>query len=81
MRKDQAIDQGVKDHGAQHRKFFPHRSLSEMSAHLMWRDVVDGRKFDPVMSAKIAAGHMIVDSMPSKLKEKMKFLQTLSNLF
>ncbi|MDP2362685.1 MAG: hypothetical protein Q8M94_02825, partial [Ignavibacteria bacterium] len=30
IKKDAAIDIGVKEHGSQHRKHFPHRSLSEM---------------------------------------------------
>ncbi len=81
MRKDQAIDQGVREHGSSHRQHFPHRTIPEATMYLIWRDAIDGRKIDPVMSAKIAAGHMIVDSLPSKMKERMKLLQTIANIF
>jgi len=81
MRKDQAIDQGVREHGSQHRKFFPHRSLSEMTAYMTWKDFVDGRKPDPLVNLRLSAGHMIVDSLPSKMKERMKIIQSLTGIF
>ncbi|MDD5474723.1 MAG: hypothetical protein PHU34_11355 [Candidatus Methanoperedens sp.] len=81
MKRDAVLDFGTKEHGSQHRKHFPHRSLSEMTAYLTWRDFVDGRKPDPLMNLRISTGHIIVDSLPAKMKERMKFLQTLSNLF
>lgn len=81
MRKDQAIDQGAKEWGSQHRKHFPHRSIPEATAYLMWRDVIDGKKIDPVMNAKITAGHMIVDSLSAKMKERMKLLQQIAGMF
>ncbi len=76
-KKDACLDAGVKEHGSQHRKHFPHRSLSEMTAYMCWKDFVDGRKPDPLANLKLSAGHIIVDSLPSKMKERMKFLAQL----
>lgn len=80
-RRDQPIDAGAREFGSSHRRQFPHRSIPEACAYLCWRDFIDGRKIDVATNAKITAGHFIVDSLPSKIKERMKLLQTIAGAF
>ena len=81
MKRDACVDVGSQQFGSSHRSQFPHRNLGEMTAYMCWRDFVDGRKPDPVLNAKLAAGNIIIDRLPSKLKEKMKLVQQLQSVF
>lgn len=81
VRKDACLDAGVKEHGSQHRKHFPHRSLSEMVMYMTWRDVVDGKTPDVLLNSRLVVGHAIVDSLPSHLKERMKLMQQIAGMF
>lgn len=75
--KDAAIDIGVIEHGSQHRKKFPHRSVPEATMYLTLRDVVNGRKPDIVQNFCLCIGHMAVDKIDSKTKQKLSAFATL----
>ncbi len=81
MKRDSCVDAGVQQHGSRHRSQFPHRNIAEMTAYMTFRDFVDGRKPDPLVNLRLATGHVIVDSLPAKMKERMKLLQTIMGAF
>lgn len=81
IRKDAAIDIGVKEHGGNHRNFFPHRSIPEAAAYLCWKDVVEGRKVNLPLNLQVTCGHFIVDSLPTSLKKKMQLINNISTIF
>ncbi len=81
MKKDACVDVGSQQYGSTHRSQFPHRNLGEMTAYMCWRDFIDGRTPNPILNAKLAIGHMIVDKLPSKLKDKMKLVQQIRGIF
>lgn len=80
MKRDACVDAGVQQHGSRHRSQFPHRNIAEMTAYMTWRDFIDGRKPDPLVNLRLAAGHVLVDSLPSSVKKKMQLINSLSNI-
>ncbi len=76
-RKDASIDRGAKEHGSNHRNEYPHRSVQEMTIFLNLEDIKAGRKPDFTENAKLAAGHMMVDSISPAIKTKMQLISLL----
>ncbi len=81
MRKDACVDVGSKTFGSSHRSQYPHRSVSEMVTYMCLTDIAQGRVPNPVLNGKLALGHVIVDKLPSKLKDKMKLVQQVRGIF
>lgn len=81
IRKDQCIDAGVKEFGSRHRQHFPHRGISEAVGYMCFQDVIQGRSINLEQNLKATCGHFLVDSLPSKMKERMKLLQTIAGAF
>lgn len=80
IRKDAAIDIGVKEHGSHHRAHFPHRNIGEACGYLCFQDIANGRKIDVATNMKVTIGHFAVDRLPSKLKERMKLIQQVAGM-